>query len=167
MLLQHYAFVLFFLSKSIPKVRSLESPGRKMERRPGGNCDCWYKRMLSRNPLLKTVRLPQLICRQIPKKSESQQVANYRKKPIFLLPLRKSKLFLVKFWVCTSVSLQPSSPPLRSAEECQRKVVTHTHTHIHTWVAGVGGLWQHIWGECWGIYLTGILCWRLRVEYSS
>lgn len=31
----------------------------------------------------------------------------------------------------------------------------HTHTRRH--VAGVGGLWQHIVGECWGIYLTGKL----------
>lgn len=42
----------------------------------------------------------------------------------------------------------------------------HTRTQTCTQVAGVGGLWQHIVGECWGIYLTGKLqrvCVRVRL----
>lgn len=35
-------------------------------------------------------------------------------------------------WVCSSASLQLSSPSPCSAQECQRKVVTHTHMQTQT-----------------------------------
>ncbi len=77
---------------------------------------------------------------------------------LFLFDWNKIPAFPNEVLSCNSVSQQPISLTLCSAQECQRKVVTHT-THTHTQVAGVGGLWQRIVGECWGIYLTGkLLC---------